>query len=488
MITFLHNRARTTLTDIDPDTTVLNWLRGPAGCTGTKEGCASGDCGACTVVVGEPQHGKMVWKTANSCLMLVSQLQGKQLLTVEDLAQGNQLHPAQQTLADNHGSQCGFCTPGIVMSMFALQKNAPGADRHSIEQHLGGNLCRCTGYRPIIEAAQALCQAPDDDQFQANSAAIAQQLAQITGEENDDEENDATTELAGGNHRCLLPKDITSLARLYQQYPQAHLLAGGTDLALQITQFYRQLPLLISLNHVKELSAITVTDSMITLGATARLSDIGHQLQSYIPAFSEMLTRFASCQVRNQATLAGNLANASPIGDGAPMLLALGASLSLQCGEQQRELPLDDFFLDYRKTALAPGEFIRAIHIPRVTVSPSFQAWKVSKRREDDISTVFGAFNLHHDQGVITSARLAFGGMAAVPARALACESELCAKPLSETTLAAACSALDKDFSPMSDFRGTKDYRLQVAKNLLRRYFMSQLQGSDLVEVSQYVG
>ncbi|PWW10969.1 xanthine dehydrogenase small subunit [Mangrovibacter plantisponsor] len=483
MITFLHNRKRTTLRDIDPDTTVLNWLRGPAGCPGTKEGCASGDCGACTVVVGEAQQGKMVWKTANSCLMLVSQLQGRQLITVEDLARGQQLHPAQQTLADHHGSQCGFCTPGIVMSMFALQKNAPGADRHAIEQHLGGNLCRCTGYRPIIEAAHALCQSPDNDQFQADSAAIAQQLAQITAEE-----QSATSELAGDGHHCLIPKNIADLARLYQQYPQAHLLAGGTDLALQITQFYRPLPLLISLNHVKELSTITVTDTMITLGATARLADIGRELQGDIPAFSEMLTRFASCQVRNQATLAGNLANASPIGDGAPMLLALGASLTLQCGEQQRELSLDDFFLDYRKTALAPGEFIRAIHIPRVTVSPSFQAWKVSKRREDDISTVFGAFNLHHQQEVITSARVAFGGMAAVPARALACEAALCGKPLSETTLAAACSALDKDFSPLSDFRGTSGYRLQVAKNLLRRYFMSQLQGSDLVEVSQYVG
>ncbi|MEY8709120.1 xanthine dehydrogenase small subunit [Mangrovibacter phragmitis] len=483
MITFLHNRKRTTLRDIDPGTTVLNWLRGPAGCPGTKEGCASGDCGACTVVVGEAQQGKMVWKTANSCLMLVSQLQGRQLITVEDLAQGRQLHPAQQTLADHHGSQCGFCTPGIVMSMFALQKNAPRADRHTIDQHLGGNLCRCTGYRPIIEAAQALCQLPDNDQFQADSAAIAQQLAQITGEE-----QSTTTELAGDGHRCLLPKDITSLARLYQQYPQAHLLAGGTDLALQITQFYHPLPLLISLNYVKELSTITVTDAMITLGATARLADIGRELQDHIPAFSEMLTRFASCQVRNQATLAGNLANASPIGDGAPMLLALGASLTLQCGEQQRELSLDDFFLDYRKTALAPGEFIRAIHIPRVTVSPSFQAWKVSKRREDDISTVFGAFNLHHKQGVITTARVAFGGMAAVPARALACEAALCGKPLSEATLTVACKALDADFSPLSDFRGTSGYRLQVAKNLLRRYFMSQLQGSDLVEVSQYVG
>ena len=477
MIRFLQNQTLVTLEDIDPNTTVLSWLRESAQKRGTKEGCASGDCGACTVVLGQAQGEGVRYDTANSCLLLVSQLNGKQLLTVEDLAHNGALHPVQQRLADNHASQCGFCTPGVVMSTFALQKSGAAGDRRTVEQHLGGNLCRCTGYRPIIEAAQQACAMRETDQFSAqeqHTAARLRALATLT-----------TDELARRN-RVLAPKTVDELAALYAQNPQARLLAGGTDLTLALTRQQQTPVLMIALGEVAELKQIEINDERIRIGAAASLNRCREALKAPIPAFSRMLERFASQPVRNQGTAGGNLANASPIGDCAPLLLALNASLELRCGEVTRTLPLDAFFVAYRKTALQAGEFITAITVPRVTVSPSFAAWKVAKRYEDDISTIAAAFNIHIDENIITAARLAYGGMAAIPRRALQAENALLGQPLNEATLQAACLALAEDFRPLTDFRGSGAYRLAVAQNLLKRFFLQQAQPAAL-EVYEYV-
>lgn len=477
MIQFLLNQTLKTLDDVDPNTTVLNWLRGREHRCGSKEGCASGDCGACTVVLGRVDGDNMRYDTANGCITLISQLDGKQLLTVEDLAQGDKLHPVQQAMADCHASQCGFCTPGFVMSGFALQKANSAAQRHDIEKHLAGNLCRCTGYRPIIDAMQQSCVSTPD-QFTQTEPQTVERLKSL--------KHPDVAELLKSN-RCLLPKSVAQLAELYLQNPQARLLAGGTDLALTITQQYQTLPLMIALNQVDELKKITVTENQIRIGAMATLQACQNVLQPLIPAFAQVLDRFASPQIRNHGTLAGNLANASPIGDGAPMLLALGAALELRCGDEIRLMPLDEFFLSYRKTALKAGEFISAVLIEREDISPTFNAWKISKRMDDDISTVSGAFNLQFKDGVVATARLAFGGMAAIPARAKRAEQAFIGQPLNEQTLALASEALEQDFQPLSDFRGSGRYRLKVAQNLLKRLVLQLSDKHTALEVQAYV-
>ncbi|WNN46366.1 xanthine dehydrogenase small subunit [Winslowiella toletana] len=479
MIQFLLNQTLITEQHIDPNLTVLNYLRQHQRRSGTKEGCASGDCGACTVTLGNEVNGEMRYETINSCLTLVSTLQGKQLITVEDVKQGNQLHSVQQAMVDCHASQCGFCTPGFVMSLFTLQKNSSSWDRHQTEQALAGNLCRCTGYRPIVDAARQACESSEDDTFDRQQASVAQQLQAL--------KNPQLQQIEWQGHRCLLPKTVAQLTELYLQYPDARLLAGGTDLVLQISQQYKSLPLLIALEQIDELQQCEINAQEIVLGAAASLTACYHFLTDKLPGFSEVLQRFASLQIRNQGTLGGNIANASPIGDTPPMLLALDAKLILQSGEQQRRLPLSQFFLSYRKTALQPGEFIRAIVIPNVTTSHNFHAWKVSKRLDDDISTVFAAFNLQIVDGVIVEARVAFGGMAEIAKRASACEQQLSGQQFDLRTLENACRALAIDFQPLSDFRASADYRLQVAKNLLRRYYHLLSGELTITEVARYV-
>ncbi|MGD8204629.1 xanthine dehydrogenase small subunit [Pantoea sp. FN0305] len=479
MIQFLLNQTLVSEHQIDANTTVLNYLRQQKGRCGTKEGCASGDCGACTVTLGSVVDGKMRYETVNSCLLPIGALDGKQLITVEDLRQGDQLHSVQQAMVNCHASQCGFCTPGFVMSLFTLQKNSNGWDRQQAESALAGNLCRCTGYRPIVEAARIACNQPEKDSFSQREQETIMRLQAL--------HQHAMSDVVTESVRCVIPESCAQLASFYLENPQAVLLAGGTDLMLRITQQYQKLPLMIALERVEELRQWQETPEAIVIGAAVPLSVCQQRLQTTIPIFSEMLHRFASLQIRNRGTLGGNIANASPIGDCSPMLLALGASLILQQGERLRQLLLDQFFLGYRRTALESGEFIRAIHIPRVTLSPDFRAWKVSKRREDDISAVFAAFNLKRDHGVITEARLAYGGMAGVPRRASACEAALLGQTMSATTLENACRALEQDFQPLSDARASAAWRMQLAKNLLRRYF-HQLNGELAVsEVSHYV-
>ncbi|WP_175651575.1 xanthine dehydrogenase small subunit [Pseudomonas sp. Marseille-P9899] len=484
MIQFLLNQELRSEHALDPNLTVLDYLRDHLGKTGTKEGCASGDCGACSVVVAEritDENGQdsLQYRSLNSCLTFVSSLHGKQLISVEGLKHQGKLHSVQQALSDCHGSQCGFCTPGFVMSLFALQKNSDQPDLHKAHEALAGNLCRCTGYRPILAAAeQACCQAPPD-QFDAAQAQTIARLKAITPTE--------TGELNSGDKRCLVPLTVADLADLYGSHPEARLLAGGTDLALEVTQFHRTLPVMIYVGNVAELKRVEHFDDRIEIGAATPLTDCYEALHTEYPDFGELLHRFASLQIRNQGTLGGNIGNASPIGDSPPLLIALDAQIVLRKGDSTRTLKLEDYFIDYRITARQESEFIERIIVPKAKANWVFRAYKVSKRLDDDISAVCAAFNLRIDNGVIEHARVAFGGMAAIPKRARACEAALTDKPFNQATLEKACQALSEDFTPLSDFRASKEYRLLGAQNLLRKYFIELQTPHIETRVTDYV-
>ncbi|WP_426113265.1 xanthine dehydrogenase small subunit [Pseudomonas sp. DSP3-2-2] len=484
MIQFLLNNELRTEHALDPNMTVLNYLREHLHKPGTKEGCASGDCGACTVVIGEltsDEHGEqsLRYRSLNSCLTFVASLHGKQLISVEDLKHQGQLHSVQQAMVDCHGSQCGFCTPGFVMSLFALQKNSTEADSHQAHEALAGNLCRCTGYRPILAAAAQSCANRQPDQFDQRQAETISRLRAIAPKE--------TGELNSGDKRCLVPLTVADLAQLYESYPQARLLAGGTDLALEVTQFHRPLPVMIYVGNVVDLKRIEHFDDRLEIGAATSLTDCYAALSAEYPDFGELLQRFASLQIRNQGTLGGNIGNASPIGDSPPLLIALGAHIVLRKGDTRRTLTLEDYFIDYRVTARQESEFIEKIVVPKANAKQAFRAYKVSKRLDDDISAVCAAFRLHIENGAIVDARVAFGGMAAIPKRAAACEQALIGAPWTSATIERACAALAEDFTPLSDFRASKEYRLLSAQNLLRKYFI-ELQSPHIeTRVTDYV-
>lgn len=478
MIQFLLNQALRTEHELDPNITVLNYLREHCGKTGTKEGCASGDCGACTVVVGELVGEDIRYRTLNSCLTFMPAVQGKQLITVEDLAHQGELHSVQQAMADCHGSQCGFCTPGFVMSLFALDKQQTDYDQQKTLEALSGNLCRCTGYRPILAAAQQAAVQHTNDQFDVARAQTIEQLRHIQPR--------STLEISGNGHLCYTPQNTDELANLYLTHPDAQLVAGGTDLALAVTQQHQVLPKLIYLGQVRDLKSITVLDHQLEIGAAVTLTDCIEVLAQHFPDFGALLHRFASLQIRNQGTLGGNIGNASPIGDSPPLLIALDAQLQLRCGDQRRTIALEDFFLDYRKTDRQPGEFIEKIIVP-LPADVEFRAYKVSKRIDDDISAVCAAFALRISDGIVTSARLAFGGMAATPKRATHCEQALLNQPWTDATIEKACLALAQDFTPLSDFRASKEYRLLTAQNLLRKYHLELTSPQTPSRVTDYV-
>jgi xanthine dehydrogenase small subunit len=453
VIQFLLNQQLHTEHALDPNLTVLDYLRTDLARPGTKEGCASGDCGACTVVIGElVEDGAQThirYRSSNACLTFVASLHGKQLLSVEDLKHQGRLHSVQQAMVDCHGSQCGFCTPGFVMSLFALQKNQPQASREQACEALAGNLCRCTGYRPILDAAAQACGGPTlPDQFDSQQAQTIARLKTIAPAHTDD--------LHGGNNRCLVPLTVADLAELYSEQPEARLLAGGTDLALEVTQAHRVLPVMIYVGHVAEMKRIETFEDRLEIGAATPLTDCYQALANEYADFGHLLHRFASLQIRNQATLGGNIGNASPIGDTPPLLLAL-------------------------------GEFIEKIIVPRADPRRAFRAYKVSKRLDDDISAVCAAFDLLIEDGVVREVRAAFGGMAAIPKRAAACESALLGKPWNKASVEAACAALAEDFTPLSDFRASKQYRLLTAQNLVRKCFIELQSPHIQTRVSAHV-
>jgi xanthine dehydrogenase small subunit len=453
---------------IDPTTTVLQWLRGAERRCGTKEGCAEGDCGACTVVLGERAEGGegVRLRAVNACLLLLPQLDGKALFTVESVRpRGGALHPVQQALVDCHGSQCGFCTPGFVMSAFALYESERSPpSRQRIDEVLAGNLCRCTGYRPIVDSVRQAYACGTGDGH-ADRRALSAALSGLAG--------DAPLDLAHGGKRFVAPRTLEALADFVAAHPHALLLAGGTDLGLLVTKEHRDLPLLVSVNEVPELREVRAGEAALTLGAAVTYTDALPALAALHPDLGALVRRIGSTQVRNLGTLGGNLANASPIGDTPPALLALDATLELRRGAERRELPLSSFFVGYRKTALRPGELLTGIRIPRSPPGRVFRVYKVSKRFDQDIAAVCGAFALDLDEGGrVRQARVAYGGMAAVPVRVPAAEAALTGHVLGEAAVEAAAGAVEAELAPISDMRASAAYRRRVAGNLLRKLWV----------------
>lgn len=463
-----------TVRDVEPTTTVLNYLREQEHRTGTKEGCAEGDCGACTVVIAELDTNKRVrLRAVNSCIRFLPTLDGKALITVESLkGRDGRLHPAQQAMVDCHGSQCGFCTPGFVMSLFALYKSESAPTRSRIDDTLSGNLCRCTGYRPIIEAARRMYEY--EAQATPGEERLAEQLASI-------KPNGALS-----LDRYYAPSDIKSLAALALEHPDACILAGGTDVGLWVTKQHRDLGTVIYVGDVAELQQLAVSKAHIEIGAGVSLTDAYDEIVKHYPQLVELYRRFASPPIRNSGTLGGNIANGSPIGDSMPILIALGTSIVLRKGDATRELPLEDFYLAYQKTARAPGEFVERVRIPLPSPARRVATHKISKRFDQDISAVCGAYSLELEQGRIKDARVAYGGMAATPKRAPRCEQALEGKPWNEATVRAALAALDGDYAPITDTRASREYRTSVARNLLYRFFLETSGSGVKTRVVEY--
>ena len=479
MVKFLLNQSVAVIDQIDPNTTVLDYLRDQLYRTGTKEGCASGDCGACTVVIAQVEDSTLIYRSANACITAVGSLHGKQLLTVEDLKQNGELHPVQQSMVDCHASQCGFCTPGFIMSMFALRKNNASSDPHKTIESLGGNLCRCTGYKPIIEAANQSFDFPCDDQFSAQHDNIVEQLNRIN-------QQHPSAHLTHLDKQFFSPSTSDELSKLLLEYPEARLLAGGTDLCLEFTQFLRDAQILIHTGRVKDLATVELNDKSLVLGAAVTYSHAADQLISLYPDLKELIERLGSLQVRNQATIAGNIGNASPIGDMPPVLIALGAELVLRKGNERRTIAIEDYFIKYKVTTLQTSEFIEKIIIPRPSPLSEFKAYKISKRLEDDISATCGAFNVQIEQSAVSSIKIAFGGMAEIPKRAKHCEQALLNQPWNSKSIERAIVELKKDFSPISDFRASANYRLEVSQNMLRRLYLETENNNQLIRVTEY--
>ncbi len=429
--TFLLN-GETVTAQTGPTTTLLDWLRDGQGLCGTKEGCNEGDCGACTVMITDTDGARAL----NACILFVPQLAGKAARTVEGIAAPDgTLHPVQQAMVDHHGSQCGFCTPGFVVSMATAHFNG----RADHDDQLAGNLCRCTGYAPIVRAAEA--------------AADAKVPAHMT---------DAPDDTAG-------KMSLDAFADWYMENPDATLIAGATDVGLWVTKQFRDLGDVQFLSRVQGLRHNVATPQTFHIGAMVPMTEVLDTVAADYPSYAAMIRRYGSVQVRNAATIGGNIANGSPIGDNPPVLIALDATLHLRCGDKPRDLAIADFFVDYGKQDRAPGEFVTGVTIPRG--QNALRVYKLSKRFDQDISAVCGALNVTVADGVVQSARIAFGGMAGIPKRASSVESSLIGQPWTQATITVAAEAMAQDFTPLSDMRASAAYRLQAAQNMLHRYF-----------------
>jgi xanthine dehydrogenase small subunit len=472
------------LDNVSPTRTVLQYLRDDLRRTGTKEGCAEGDCGACTVVLAELSRDgdDVTLRAINSCIQFLPTLDGKELITVESLSPaGTELHPVQQAIVEQHGSQCGFCTPGFVMSLFALYKTNDKPTRREIDDALAGNLCRCTGYRPIIAAAHAMYDAPaskDDWLVQASgdqgkASERAKQLQTLV--------RDKGPGFGLGGPTFFSPLNIAEFAGLLSTYPDATILAGGTDVGLWVTKQHRDLPLIIYTGRVAELQQLEVTDAHIEIGAAVTITDAMPVIVEHYPELDELLKRFASPPIRNAGTLGGNIANGSPIGDSMPALMVVGTTLVLRAGDQTREVALDNFYTDYMINALQPGEFISTLRIPLPEPGIVLRSYKLSKRFDQDISAVCTAYRLELDGDNVASIRVACGGLAATVKRAKNCEAAITGRCWDENTIRKGAVALAKDFKPLDDMRASAEYRMRASQNLLQRFYLEtsgELSGS----------
>ncbi|WP_119157109.1 xanthine dehydrogenase small subunit [Caldimonas tepidiphila] len=472
-IRFIRGGEVVSLSDVPPSRTLLDWLRDEAGATGTKEGCGEGDCGACTVVLGEPDGERLRFRTVNSCIRLLSSIDGCALWTVEDLrAADGTLHPAQQALVDCHGSQCGFCTPGFVMSMFGLyqQRVACAAPqpvtREVAQEALSGNLCRCTGYRPILDAAQRMADYP---LRAVDEAAVLRQLHELR--ELNGAGQGLTAASAAGT--ALRPATLAELLAARREHPDAQVVAGATDVGLWITKLHQRYAKTLDVTGVTELQRIDEAGGVLEISAAVRLSDAFDALAAQRPEIHAFAARFAGLPVRESGTLGGNIANGSPIGDSMPLLIALGARIRLQSEVRGvREMALEDFYVGYRQTRLAPDELLTHILVPAPAPGEMLKVYKVSKRFDDDISAVCLALRLQLRDGRVHDAGIGAGGMAATPKRAVQAEAALVGRPWDEATVRAAADVLQREFTPISDMRATADYRRTVAAHLLLRAWM----------------
>ena len=477
------NGERVDVSGVSPQATLLSWLRETRQLTGTKEGCAEGDCGACTVVVAESRgDGSLAWKPVNACIRLLPSLDGKAVFTVESLrTPTGALHPVQQALVECHGSQCGFCTPGFAMSLFGLYKNAHAPSREAADDALSGNLCRCTGYRPILAAAERMgaidapaCGATGwrGPGVAADGSRIVSNEEQLLAAQLDALARDATFVYEGEGQRWIAPVDADGLAAACAGHPDARLVAGATDVGLWITKQHRDLGTLVYTGAARDLARIRTRDDGIEIGAGASLADAFDALDADYPELVEAWERFASVPIRNAGTLGGNVANGSPIGDSMPVLIALGTEVVLRKGSERRALPVEDYYLAYQKTARAPGELVESVRVPRRAPGLVLRAYKLSKRRDQDISAVFAAFALVLDGDRIASARIGCGGVAATPKRAAQAEAVLSGAPWNAATAEAAARALEAEFAPIDDMRASAAYRRRALGNLMRRLWL----------------
>ena len=460
------------LPDVAPDRTLLDVLREDLRCTAVKEGCASGDCGACTVAVAEAEEGgRLHWRAINSCIRLAHSVEGMAVFTAEDIAgEGGRLHPAQRAMLECHGSQCGFCTPGFVMSLFTLHRQRDGAavSRGDALHALSGNLCRCTGYRPILDAAQTMHHWPD---VPLDESGLLQQLKLLA------QDGRAPAADSASNFYAT-PTTLAELLRLRAAHPQALIAAGTTDVGLWVTKQHRRFGQIIDVTRVTELRRIERGAQSLSIGAAVPLTEAFDALAESRPQLKPFFDRFAGLPVRESGTLGGNVANGSPIGDSMPLLIALGATLVLASTRGERTLPIEDFYLAYRKTALAPDEVLARIEVPQPTPHEWLRADKISKRFEDDISAVCLAVALQVEDDRIHSARIGAGGVAAVPARAMQTEAALAGQQCAEAIFDAAASVLEAEFKPLSDMRASSAYRRAVLGNLLRRGWQQSQPGA----------
>jgi xanthine dehydrogenase small subunit len=473
IIKFILNDKIQEIHNPDPNETILNYIRLRLKKTGTKEGCAEGGCGACTIVIGELKKNNIIYKAINSCIAFTPSLEGKQLLVIEDLMLKNgSLHPAQSAMVNYHGSQCGFCTPGFVMSLFSMYKNNNSYNEKTIKESLSGNLCRCTGYRPIIDAAKSLNNSKSD-QFKKDKRKTITLLKKIRPK---------SISIRNKNRKYFAPKTLNELKKIIKKYPNFDFFSGGTDMSLIVTKQKKDLDNIIYLNSISELNYIKENYKYIEVGATTSLRQFELFIKKHYSDFNVILKRYGSVQIRNVATMAGNIATASPIGDSLPLLLSLDASIVIESFNKKTILPIKNFFIGYRKTKLKKGQFISSIRIP-ILKNNIFKAYKISKRIDDDISSVCASFNLAIVNKKIKSIKIAYGGMAAIPKRAIYCEKVLLNSNFSENIILKAQKSLEKDFQPINDMRASKDYRMEIAKNLLIKCF-SEIKQNKLIRLN----
>jgi len=462
-IKFVYQNRIVEIKNPDSNETLLNYIRTKLKKTGTKEGCAEGGCGACSVVLAEFKNNKINYVPVNSCIMFLPTLQGKQLILVEDLiSRDGSLHPVQQAMVNWHGSQCGFCTPGFVMSLFSMFKNYSRFNDNLIKDSISGNLCRCTGYKPIMKAAKSLNNKNKIDQFVKNKKNVIKLLEKI---------NNESIAIYKKDRQYFAPRYVQELKKILKKNINAHLLSGGTDLSLLVTKKRKDINSIIYMNSIDELNYIKNTNKYIEVGATTPLIKFENYIQKYYPDFNSILKRYGSVQIRSVATIAGNIATASPIGDTLPLLLSLDAKVVLKSIKKTKIVELNNFFLGYRKTKLKKGQFIESVRIPLFTKN-IFKAYKISKRFDDDISSICASFNLEMINKKIKNVKIAYGGMSSIPKRAKWCEKVLLNSTLTEQIIEKAKKALEKDFKPISDMRASGKYRITVAKNLLKKCFL----------------